>query len=235
VVGAGAAAAHRSGRPLRAELIARHGEDGRSPPHTLAPADPDLQAVRVSTCERSPRPRSTGCWMAGAARLDPGRPSSACGRSRARPVRCELVVARGACAPTRALTPGGSRIAEQFAAADLASLEDLVYPAYRAAVHLLRCAAHFTGDRARDRAVGALKSPPGREKRQPQAAILNHDPIASAADQGVGMGGRAGRRPRTSAAWCRVRSAGEMGPAHGRALTDQSAGRGPTPGREDLA
>jgi DNA-3-methyladenine glycosylase II len=43
VAGAGAAAAHRVGRRLRAELIARHGESGAFPsPQTLARLDLDL-------------------------------------------------------------------------------------------------------------------------------------------------------------------------------------------------
>ena len=50
---------------LRAELTARYGEDGAFPaPPTLLRAAWIFQAVRVSICGRSPRPRSTGCWTA---------------------------------------------------------------------------------------------------------------------------------------------------------------------------
>jgi hypothetical protein len=69
---------------LRAELIARHGEDGAFPaPHTCPGSTWIFQAVRVSICGRSPRPRSTGCWTARrCAPSTPARPSSACSRSR---------------------------------------------------------------------------------------------------------------------------------------------------------
>lgn len=69
---------------LRAELIGRHGQDGAfRPPHTLARLDLNLPAVRVSTCERSPRQLWMGCWTGRrCALLTLARPSSACSRSR---------------------------------------------------------------------------------------------------------------------------------------------------------
>ena len=69
---------------LRAELIARHGQDGAfPPPRTLAGLSWIFRAVRVSTCGRSPRQLPMGCWTRRSCALStPARPSSACSRSR---------------------------------------------------------------------------------------------------------------------------------------------------------
>ena len=69
---------------LRAELIARHGDDGAFPRRTPWPGSTWIfRAVRVNTCERSPRQLSMGCWTGRRCALStPARPSSACSRSR---------------------------------------------------------------------------------------------------------------------------------------------------------
>jgi DNA-3-methyladenine glycosylase II len=69
---------------LRAELLARYGEDGAfPPPHTLARPGLDLPGRKASTCAQSPRQPWMGCWTGRRCALStPARPSSACSRSR---------------------------------------------------------------------------------------------------------------------------------------------------------
>jgi DNA-3-methyladenine glycosylase II len=87
---------------LRAELIARHGQDGAfPPPRDLRRLDLDLPARKNAYLRRSPRRRWTGCWTARrcAPSTQPLR-SSACSRSRGLgPFAAELVVVRGANTP----------------------------------------------------------------------------------------------------------------------------------------
>jgi hypothetical protein len=69
---------------LHAELIARHGQDVAFPPPSTRPSSTWIfRAVRVSTCEPSPRQLSMGCWTGQRCALStPTRRSSACSRSR---------------------------------------------------------------------------------------------------------------------------------------------------------
>ena len=154
---------------LRAELIARHGQDGAfPPPRTLAGLSWIFRAVRVSTCRQSPRQPWMGCWTGAALRaVDPEdavqRVQQVKGLG---PFAAELVVLRGANAPDalprheRALD---AEITERYGPGRTLAEVSLAWRPYRtwAAVHLRAPREQRTGEIAGRRATREPPASPG--------------------------------------------------------------------------
>jgi DNA-3-methyladenine glycosylase II len=139
---------------LRAELIARHGEDGAfPPPHTLARLDPDLPG-RKSEYLRTVAEAALDGLLDGAAlrALDPGQTVQRVQQVKGLgPFAAELVVVRGANAPhapPRHERRLDAEIAERYAPGrTLADVSEAWRP-YRtwAAVHLRALREQRTGE-----------------------------------------------------------------------------------------